>query len=176
MQETQEFNSTECRFNHWEKEIATHSNILAWEIPWTEEPGGLQSMGLQRVRHDWTTNTFFLTFIPQSGMAGLGENVNPRGQRKEASFPGKMLHCMLGIYMWREEGLLYGGVCSATGNIYKKPVDSWACRLLPSVRKLSQESTHQVSDLAGDIASVPEPPPPDQQRCLAPAFHSIPTH
>ena len=29
----------------WEKEIATHSSILAWEIPWTEEPGGLQSMG-----------------------------------------------------------------------------------------------------------------------------------
>ena len=35
-----------------EKEIATtHSSILAWEIPWTEEPGGLQCMGLQRVRH-----------------------------------------------------------------------------------------------------------------------------
>ena len=35
-----------------EKEIATHSSILAWTIPWTEEPGGLQSMGLLRVRHD----------------------------------------------------------------------------------------------------------------------------
>ena len=35
-----------------EEEIATHSSILAWEIPWTEEPGGLQSTGLQRVRHD----------------------------------------------------------------------------------------------------------------------------
>ena len=35
-----------------EKEIPTHSSILAWEIPWTEEPGRLQSMGLQRVRHD----------------------------------------------------------------------------------------------------------------------------
>ena len=34
-----------------EKEIATHSSILAWEIPWTEKPGGLQSMGSQRVRH-----------------------------------------------------------------------------------------------------------------------------
>ena len=34
-----------------EKEMATHSSILAWEIPWTEEPGGLQSMGLQRVGH-----------------------------------------------------------------------------------------------------------------------------
>ena len=34
------------------KGMATHSSILAWRIPWTEEPGGLQSMGLQRVRHD----------------------------------------------------------------------------------------------------------------------------
>ena len=34
------------------KEMPTHSTILAWEIPWTEEPGGLQSTGLQRVGHD----------------------------------------------------------------------------------------------------------------------------
>ena len=34
------------------KEMATYSSILAWEIPWTEDPGGLQSMGLQRVRHN----------------------------------------------------------------------------------------------------------------------------
>ena len=35
-----------------EKGMATHSSILAWRIPWTEEPGGLQSTGLQRVGHD----------------------------------------------------------------------------------------------------------------------------
>ena len=35
-----------------EKGLATHSSILAWRIPWTEEPGGLQSIGLQTVRHD----------------------------------------------------------------------------------------------------------------------------
>ena len=38
-----------------EKEVATHSSVLVWEIPWTEEPGGLQSMGLQRARHDLVT-------------------------------------------------------------------------------------------------------------------------
>ena len=38
-----------------EKEMATHSSILAWKIPWTEEPAGLQSMGSQRVRHSWAT-------------------------------------------------------------------------------------------------------------------------
>ena len=38
-----------------EEEMATHSSILVWEIPWTEEPGGLQSMELQRVRHHLAT-------------------------------------------------------------------------------------------------------------------------
>ena len=38
-----------------EKEMATHFSILAWEIPWKEEPGGLQTTGLQRVRHDLET-------------------------------------------------------------------------------------------------------------------------
>ena len=40
--------------------MATHSSILAWRIPWTEEHGGLQFMGSQRVEHNWVTNT--LTF------------------------------------------------------------------------------------------------------------------
>ena len=39
-----------------EKETATHSSTLAWKIPWTEEPGRLQSMGSQRVGHDWATS------------------------------------------------------------------------------------------------------------------------
>ena len=38
-----------------EKEMATHSSILPWEIPWTEELDGLLSMGSQKVRHDWVT-------------------------------------------------------------------------------------------------------------------------
>ena len=39
------------------KGVATYSRILAWRVPWTEEPDGLQSMGSQRVGHDWATNT-----------------------------------------------------------------------------------------------------------------------
>ena len=41
-------------FHALEKEMATHSSVLAWRIPWTEKPGGLQSMGSHRVRHDWS--------------------------------------------------------------------------------------------------------------------------
>ena len=47
-----------------EKGMAAHSSILACRIPWTEEPGGLQSMGLQRVKHDWVIFTF--TFLSLS--------------------------------------------------------------------------------------------------------------
>ena len=42
--------------------MATHSSTLAWKIPWMEEPGGLQSMGSQRVGHDWATFDFTFTF------------------------------------------------------------------------------------------------------------------
>ena len=47
-----------------EKAMAPHSNALAWKIPWTEEPGGLQSMGSLRVGHDWATSIslFFFSF------------------------------------------------------------------------------------------------------------------
>ena len=38
-----------------EKEMASHSSVLAWEIPWTEEPGGLQSTGSKTVWHNWVT-------------------------------------------------------------------------------------------------------------------------
>jgi len=52
---------TQVQFLHQEdsleKRMAAHSRIIAWRIPWTEEPGGLQSMGLQRVRHGRATNT-----------------------------------------------------------------------------------------------------------------------
>ena len=60
MQETQVW------YQGWEdplkKGMAAHSSIPAWRIPWTEEPGGLQSVGLQRVRHDWATNTFHYSY------------------------------------------------------------------------------------------------------------------
>ena len=46
-----------------EKETATHSSILVWKIPWTEEPGRLQSVGLQRVRHDWATSQEVLYYF-----------------------------------------------------------------------------------------------------------------
>ena len=48
--------------------MPTHSSIPAWRIPWTEEPGGLQSMGSQRVGHNWVTNTFTFIVLPHFGV------------------------------------------------------------------------------------------------------------
>ena len=59
-----------CGVKYWrmlvwmmEKAVAPHSSTLAWKIPWTEEPGGLQSMGLLRVGHDWATSLSLSTFM-----------------------------------------------------------------------------------------------------------------
>ena len=54
-----------------EKEMATHSSILAWKIPWTEKTGSLQSVGSQRVRHDWVTSLDFTSYIYISGKFGV---------------------------------------------------------------------------------------------------------
>ena len=45
-----------------EKKMATHSSILAWRIPWTEEPGGLESTGSQRVGDDWATSLMYISW------------------------------------------------------------------------------------------------------------------
>ena len=52
-----------------EETMATHSIILAWRIPWTAEPGRLESIGLQGAGHDWATNTFIFTPIVAHGFS-----------------------------------------------------------------------------------------------------------
>ena len=64
-----------------EKEINTHSSTLAWKIPWTEEPGRLQSMGLQRFRHDWATSLHSLhSYILDHEKKYFSWNFNPKTQ------------------------------------------------------------------------------------------------
>ena len=55
------FQDSSCKW--LEKAMAPHSSTLAWKIPWTEEPGRLQSMGSLRVRHDWGTSLSLFTFM-----------------------------------------------------------------------------------------------------------------
>ena len=59
-----------------EKEMATHSSILAWRIPWTEEPGGLQSTGSQRVGHGWATLLTYLRRVYSWWVRNPGDNLD----------------------------------------------------------------------------------------------------
>ena len=54
---------TKISYQLMEKAMAPHSSTLAWKIPWMEKPGGLQSMGLLRVGHDWVTSLSLFTFM-----------------------------------------------------------------------------------------------------------------
>ena len=67
----QEMQETQIRSLGWEDPLEegmeTHSSILAWEIPWTEEPGGLRSVWSQRVRHDWAHTQLTHTHKLQNG-------------------------------------------------------------------------------------------------------------
>ena len=58
-----------------DKGMATHSSIPAWRIPWREEPGRLQSMGLWRVRHGWATITFFSDYIWSNSWVEMEEKI-----------------------------------------------------------------------------------------------------
>ena len=53
----------DCQSSTVEKAVATHSSTLAWQIPWMEEPGRLQSVGFRRVGHDWATSLSLFTFM-----------------------------------------------------------------------------------------------------------------
>ena len=78
--------------------MTTHSSILAWRIPWTEEPGGLLSIGWQRVRHDWSD---------------LGHMYNGTGRRgksgsSDRSFLGVQNHCGWWLQFEIKRCLLFG--------------------------------------------------------------------
>ena len=73
-----------------EEGMATHSSVLAWRIPRTEEAGGLQSMGSQRVGHDWASDTTTDAAVGAEGLSptlGRGPGAGPRVQPCRCSFP-----------------------------------------------------------------------------------------
>ena len=70
--------------------MATHCSILVWRIPWTEEPGGLQSMASQRVRHNWVTNTHTHTHTRPAARYASSLSENTR-QWVQASYHGSLL-------------------------------------------------------------------------------------
>ena len=80
-----------------EKGMVTHSSILCWRIPWTEEPGSLQSIRLQRVGHGWATDTFSFTFHFQA---------STRRELKEKRAEMKAEWIWLELMCWPARGLI----------------------------------------------------------------------
>ena len=82
--------------------MATHSSILAWKIPWTEDVGGLQSMGSQRVRHDWAdVNTLSPQVGSQAQAYGGDRFLSTKAQKSaslcvlDSELPWHHSHCIL---------------------------------------------------------------------------------
>ena len=117
--------------------MATHSSILAWRIPWTMEPGGLQSMGLQRVRHDWATFTFFLptciwsfSFYMLISVVSFTNNGIPNNMLSQISLSGQLEHFIGSNFChFSPSHLLF----SLYWNFNSKSFDM--SKLLPSLRK-----------------------------------------
>ena len=124
-----------------EKEMATHSSILAWRIPWMEELGGLQSTGSQRVGHDWATSLHFNRLVGFPGGASGEESICNAGDIKDVgSIPG--------LGRSRQEGNGNPLQCFCLEN----PMDRRAWRAaVHGVAKtwawLKQLSTHSTCDL-----------------------------
>ena len=89
--------------------VANHSSIFAWGIPWTQEPGGLQSMGLQRGRHNWATNTDKVIWYVCVGCVLCLQ-----------TGPFALPVCVLGVLLWR-------CVCVCVVLIHRLSGCSWVC-------------------------------------------------
>ena len=69
-----------------QEEMGAHSSILAWEMPWTEEPGGIQSKELQKVRHDWAQ-----TYIQDKQMVNTEKKVRKKITYLSSAYSGSQL-------------------------------------------------------------------------------------
>ena len=107
MQETQEIQIQSLgQEDRLGEGMATHSSILAWKIPWTEEPGGLQSMGSQRVRHNRATQHKHLHFRSHNRRQLFDlEKPETLSERQHAESPSGLPTC---------SGWCFGGLCGSS--------------------------------------------------------------
>ena len=106
--------------------MATHSSILAWRIPWTEEPGGLQSIASQRVRHDWSdlAHTAYILIkktpeiIKEIDQVMLGRDMNTKDKKGATSYIWRSWKAARGDDIWVETWVEKGSEpCKDLGKI-----------------------------------------------------------
>ena len=145
MQETQEtWVPSLSQEDPLEEEMATHSSTLAWRIPWTEEPDGLQSMGLQRVGHDWVTeHTYVYLYIHTLCVLVSGEpwlihssceagrrSFNSRQVHQPVQFPSSQRCC---YWLTGFPPLLWWVASSVQGGWLREPDLSWLDQGYPDI-------------------------------------------
>ena len=119
-----------------EKGMATHSSILGWRTPWTEEPGGLQSMGSPRVGHDWVTNTHThraakRTWLNDTHTPPPHTHSKPRNSAKQTGFNKILRHrerdqAPLRIYKpWKAGHVFSGQIWTKIELISSDPSEWW---------------------------------------------------
>ena len=114
-----------------EEGMATHFNILAWRIPWTEEPGKLQSMGLQTVRHSWNDLA--------AAVAQLLQSCPTLSDPMDCSLPGSSIH---GIFQAR---VLESGAITQLQLCVWLPREKWVNGLVFVVPMLSTVLAHGMN-------------------------------
>ena len=103
-----------------EKEMETHSSILAWDMPWTEEPGGLQSMGSQRFGHVWVTK--YTTNVTEEGLPWWLSGEEPACQCHQRRDRGSKSH--------------------PPPRKWQTPGGAWLCPIPAPLRPLPQTGSH----------------------------------
>ena len=98
-----------------EKGRASHSSVVAWKIPWTEKPGRLQSVGLQRVGHDWVTNTHTGMKLDSFGKAAVTKHHKQKW----------MFSQFWRLKVWASEGLAPFEGCEGTSILLLFPSFWW---------------------------------------------------
>ena len=98
--------------------MAPHSSTLAWKIPWTEKPGGLQSMGLLRVGHDWVTSLSFFTFMHWRRKWQPTPVFLPGEPQGQGSLMGCRLWGCRVRYNWSDSAAAAAAAAAAALNLY----------------------------------------------------------
>ena len=131
-----------------EKEMATHSSILAWKIPWTEEPGGLQLMCLQRVGHNWVTELNCTCVLPSWTLLPPSSLPHPSELSQSSGFEWSCIKAALIIYFTYDNVHISMSFFQSS-HLLLFPHNPKVCSLhLPIIQsEVSQKEKHQCSIL-----------------------------
>ena len=112
------------------EEMTTHSSILAWKIPWTEEPDWLQSIGSQRVGHNWATNTWDLFNVHSywEEIGGVSETLTTSGLAIHDYSKFTPLTMKLN-YCWYQQGLSLSWLMTKVQKFNYISLGWWFCKL-----------------------------------------------